>query len=221
MRSHFLASLTTAGLQLLAAGCSGEPPARPRVNGTTTIPVVTASAIAPASPEAPPRFDSTLSRVDVMRRLQREFDSVDHLAGGTSSREELVRRFLEALSAGDSSALRDLAVTKQEFAWIYYPTATMGLPPYDVRADLLWYLVERRGYHGFHQLLRQRGRQPLEYRSHRCAPEPTVEGSNQIWGPCSVSYRPKDGAPVRERLFGLIIERHGRFKFVSYSNPLD
>jgi hypothetical protein len=112
-------------------------------------------------------------------------------------------------------------MSKDEYAWIYYPTATMGRPPYDVRADLLWYMVERRGHHGLTEALDQRGGQPLEYVSHRCGARATIEGTNRIWGPCTVVVQPPGGPPRRERLFGLIIERQGRFKFVSYSNPLD
>ena len=67
--------------------------------------------------------------------------------------------------------------------------------------------------------LESRSGRPLDYVGYRCDSIPSHEGSNVVWGPCSVRYR-SGGRTREERLFGLIIEREGRFKFVSYANKL-
>jgi hypothetical protein len=43
------------------------------------------------------------------------------------------------------------------------------------------------------------------------------EGRNRRWTDCTVSVQTAAGVS-RERLFGAIIERDGRFKFLSYAN---
>ena len=47
------------------------------------------------------------------------------------------------------------------------------------------------------------------------------EGENTVYGPCVVRWRGKAGDTVAVRLFGQIVERGGRFKFLSYANKLD
>lgn len=52
-----------------------------------------------------------------------------------------------------------------------------------------------------------------------CEPAPSIEGENRLYQQCTVRYRlsPADSVE-RRRLFGSIIERDGRYKFVSYAN---
>lgn len=208
-------SFLMAGALVFAVGCQTKPDSPPVVTSATQH-----GAPAPGELGAP-AYDSTLTHHEVLLRFQEGIDSVGALSGGASDREGLVRRFVTSLAALDTASLRRMALTKAEYAWIYYPTATMGRPPFDVRADLLWYMVERRGHHGLVEALKQRGGRSLEYVSHRCGATPTVEGENRIWGPCTLMVQEPGGQPTRERLFGLIIERHGQFKFISYSNQLD
>ena len=46
------------------------------------------------------------------------------------------------------------------------------------------------------------------------------EGDNVVYAPCVVRLVIQSDT-VEQRLFGAIIERHGRFKFVSLANRLD
>ena len=64
------------------------------------------------------------------------------------------------------------------------------------------------------------GGRPASYLGHECDSRSSREGTNVVYGPCTV--RLAVGADtVKQRLFGLIIERDGRFKFVSFANSLD
>jgi hypothetical protein len=82
---------------------------------------------------------------------------------------------------------------------------------------LLWFLSMQESEKGIGRLLERRGGEPLGYVSHRCAPEPRLEGRNRLWDHCTVTLRGEGGTKA-ERLFGTIIEREGQFKFVSYGN---
>jgi len=49
---------------------------------------------------------------------------------------------------------------------------------------------------------------------------PQAEGANRLWHACRVRRTAEAGAALEQRLFGSIIERDGRYKFVSYANGL-
>lgn len=165
------------------------------------------AAAAPVTREQPPRQ----FRAGVL--------PVSRLEGGAPSRDSLVRSFVTALEEQDSAALGNLVMTKAEFAWLYYPTTPQALPPYELDAETLWMMIGLRSNRDIGLALHELGGRPLGYQSHRCADEPRLEGENRVWGFCSLERR-VDGISVTERLFGLIIERDGVFKFVSYANRL-
>lgn len=165
--------------------------------------------------------DSTIPRDEALRRFRDGVDSVAELTGGAASRDDLIRSFVKALETRDSAAFRSLTMTRQEYAWIYYPTTPQGLPPYDLAPGLLWFMLETRGRIGLQKALEQRGGQKLRMVRSACDGKPSVEGDNVILGPCSITRRQDRGDLITERLFGPIIERHGRFKFVNYANKLD
>jgi hypothetical protein len=163
--------------------------------------------------------DSIVPRDVALQRFQATARRVDALSGGAPSRDLLVHAFVRALETRDTAALRSLALDRNEFAYLYYPTAPQGLPPYDLTPELLWFMLQTGSDKGLGRALESRGGRPLPLRSYRCDSIPSREGANTVWGPCAVRYR-RAGKPVEERLFGLIIERGGTFKFVSYTNRL-
>lgn len=173
--------------------------------------------------ERPARVvDSTVPRDVALARFRRDLREVTTLSGGDTERERLVRRFITALERNDTTELRDLILTRAEFAWLYYPTAREANPPYDLAPDLMWFTHEGRSEQGIRVALETRGGRPLGYTGHRCAAEPRLEGENRLYGYCLVRRKdPASGAELEEQLFGLIVERGGIFKFVSYANQLD
>jgi hypothetical protein len=176
-----------------------------------------ASAAPPSRPAS--HVDTIVPRAEALRRFQATAHPADTLAGGERSRDALVRGFVRALETRDTVRLSGLALDRDEFAYLYYPTAPQGLPPYELSPDLFWFTLEQGSAKGLRRALDTRSGRPLGYVGYRCDSMPSHEGRNVVWGPCAVRYR-RGNRTEEERLFGLIIEREGRFKFVSYANKL-
>ena len=137
-----------------------------------------------------------------------------------ASRESLVRAFARTLERRDSTTLRQLVLSRAEFAYLYYPSAPQGLPPYDMNPDLMWFMLSIQGEKGMHRALNERGGQPLHVVGTRCNENPDTQGENTLWGPCVIRRIEAAGDTLDERLFGPIIEREGSYKFLTYANKL-
>lgn len=175
---------------------------------------------AEAKPEQSRVVDSVVPGDSALARFQRSLPQVDSLSGGASTLDGLVSRFVKALETGDSAALGSLVLSQAEFGWLYYPTNPEGLPPYNLTPELMWFMLEGRSSQGYQKLMRQRAQKPLRHVAHRCEGEPSRQGENTVRGPCLVLRLGENGDTVSERLFGQIVERGGRYKFVSYANKL-
>lgn len=165
--------------------------------------------------------DSAMSRAEALGRFQAAIPRVDTLASPFHSRDSLVAAFVAGVQQSDTAALRSMALSVNEFGWLYYPTTPQGLPPYSLNADLMWFLTYERSGIGLSRMLTLRGGQPLNYAGYECDEKASKEGPNTVWGPCRIKRRGSDGKITTERLFGLIIEREGRYKFVSFANDFD
>lgn len=163
--------------------------------------------------------DST--RQAELDRFRAGLPEVHELTGGADSREALVQDFLAAAEARDTTRLEALVLSRAEFAWLYYPTAQQALPPYDLDPETLWLLTSERGGRGLYKAMEALGGRSLPYVGHSCDPGTSREGKNTVHGPCLVRLVQAPGDTVATRLFGLVLERGGRWKFVSYSNKLD
>ncbi len=186
------------------------------------VTLMTGCGGAEAKPAAGSRVvDSIVPRDTAIARFQRAAPRVESFAGGAETRDALVGSFVTALERRDTATLRSLVLTPSEFGWLYYPTNPEGLPPYSLTPQLMWFMLEGNSSRGFSRLLLKRSGRPLGYASYRCEGDPSRQGTNVVWGPCLVLRRLESGDMVAERLFGLIVERDGRHKFVSYANRLD
>jgi hypothetical protein len=136
------------------------------------------------------------------------------LAGAPRSRAALVRSFVRALERKDTATLASLVIDAAEFAWFYYPFTVYTHPPYTQPPGMVWLVTEQNSRKGLGRLVRSLGGRPLDLRGYRCGrSEP--QDVNLLHLECGVLLG-RDPAPVR--LFGTILERQGRFKFVSYAN---
>jgi hypothetical protein len=162
-----------------------------------------------------------MPREEALRRFREKVPSVDSLADGTTSRDQLVAAYLRALAAADTAALLRLAVTRAEFAWLYYPTTAMGKPPYDLEPGLMWFLHTERSDEGLSTALQLYGGKPMTLVDYDCGPQASHEGENIVHGPCALRWRGANGDTVAVRLFNQILERDGRFKILSFGNRLD
>ena len=145
----------------------------------------------------------------------------DSLRDGAPTREALVSRFMAALSARDSAALAALHLNRAEFAYFYFPASRFSAPPYELPPSLVWQQMTAESNKGIGEALRLLGGNDIEYRGHECGAAPEPFGAGQTWGGCRVAWRVTTvGDTASAILFGSILERGGRFKFVSYTNEL-
>ncbi|HEX5632144.1 MAG TPA: hypothetical protein VFX50_02915 [Gemmatimonadales bacterium] len=193
------------GLAALVAACSSGERAPAR-----------ADSAAAAKPQV---VDSILPIEEHLRRFRKGLPEVAALEGGAASDTALVRDFLAAVAARDSSALSRLVLSRAEFAWLYYPAHLYARPPYELDPGTSWTLMQGNSAKGFVRILRDYGGKELRYVTHGCAPAGTVQAPVEEWNACEVAVR-VDGALVTKRMFGSIVRLDGRYKFVSYANDL-
>jgi hypothetical protein len=191
--------LATVGLCVIAA-CE-QPPKAPAVSQATHV-------------------DTVLPREVDLSRFRAELgDSIAELDSDFRSRDALVDAFVARLAARDTAGLLALALTKREFAWIYYPTNPIGLPPYDLGAGLMWFQLDGNSRKGLIHALDERGGRDLHVVGYACESTDT-EGENRVHNRCALRKLQAPGDTVPEVLFGGIIERRGRFKLIGFTNKL-
>ena len=187
---------------LVLLGCAAEPPGRA------------------ARAETPAYVDSVVPREVSLARFREGLAHPARLEGGAKSRDELVRRYVDALERQDTTALLGLTITRAEFAYLFYPTGPEASLPYDLEPGLYWFMLQENGRKGLLRALEDRGGRSLAYLGYRCDGTPSRQGGNTVWGPCLVRRWQAPGDTVEERLFGPILEREGTFKFLSLANKL-
>jgi hypothetical protein len=166
-------------------------------------------------------IDSILPVDEEIRRFQSTAgDRPAELLDGARSREELVARFVATLERGDTAALRDLVVTKAEFAYLVYPTSPNTRPPYRQPPDLVWLTRSASTDKAVRRLADRFGNKPLPASGFECTAPAEKQGDNTLWSGCTLTLVGPDGATSRLRLFGAMIGRHGRYKFLSLTNGL-
>lgn len=164
-------------------------------------------------------IDSILPIEEQLRRFRTGLpDTLRTFEVGASGKEELVRMFVRALETSDTATLVRLTVSRAEFAWLVYPDSPFSAPPYQQAPDLVWMRHTAASGVGLKRLLERLGGSGLGFQSWRCADAPITEGANHIWRDCAVRFQRAVGGQRTVRLFSSIVERHGRFKILSYAN---
>lgn len=197
---HARRILPAALLLLLGAGCR----AAPEPDG---------------APAAAVAVDSVLSPEEHLRRFREGLAPVAALGGGADSREALVERWVAALEANDADALVALHLTRAEFAYLYFPESPYAHPPVQTPPDFLWFQFRVNSEKGVNRAAARLGGAPLGYRALVCPEPPKPHGASVLHERCAVRRATPQGV-VEQRLFGTVLEREGRFKFVSYANEL-
>lgn len=167
-------------------------------------------------------IDSILPVAEEIRRFQATLDSrPTALTDGASSRSALVSRFVGALERNDRQALAQLVVTRAEFGTLIYPTSPNAAPPYRQSPQLVWLTRAASTEKASRRLLQRFGGKPFGYVGYTCDTKAIRQGENTVWSGCSVRFtEAATGDTNRLRLFGSIVERGGRFKFLSLTNGL-
>lgn len=187
---------------------------------------VTGGAVSCHSPEREAQeqsrhvVDSILPPEVTLQRFREGLPPAESLAGGSSSRDKLVRTFMTALAQRDTAALADMSISRAEFAYLYYPNTAQALSPYGLEPALMWQLLFEKSDRGIRRALQKYGGRRTRLLSYDCGNEASQEGENTIWGPCTVRFASPGGDTASVRFFSQIIGRDGHYKFLSYSNKL-
>jgi hypothetical protein len=177
----------------------------------------TLAAAQPPAREPATVVDSVIPMDEALRRFRVDLTEPGAMTSGAATRDGLVQGVVDALVANDTTAFERLTLDRAEWAWLYYPTSTTALPPYELPPGLAWFQLQERNRRGVLRALRELGGHELDYRGYTCDPEP-VEGPNRLWSHCAVTLSRDGGDPVTLRIFGAILERDGRFAVLSYTN---
>jgi hypothetical protein len=164
------------------------------------------------------KIDSILPMDELIRRFRSGVPEVQRLEGGETSRDRLAQRFMAALGRADSAAVRDLLLTKAEFAWLVFPDHLYAREPYALDPDIFWLQLTQETRKGSGRMLQRYGGQPLTYLGLEGCRRDTLQirsGPDTIWSGCKVHYRVRDSVLTR-MLFGSMVQRDGRFKLLSY-----
>ncbi len=164
--------------------------------------------------------DSILPVEEEVRRFRAAIGGValTRFADASDSRNALVARLAAAIAANDDRALQRTRVTAREFIDLVYPESPYTKAPFRQAPGLVWTLIEEPSNSGRRRLLSNLGGRPLAITRLSCGAKPETQGRNRLWNGCTVRYTSGGDAPRDGRLFGAIIERDGRFKFMSLSN---
>jgi len=166
-------------------------------------------------------IDSILPIEEELRRFRATLaQSPRALSGGASDRGTLASRFIAALARDDSTALAAMRLSRAEFAYLVYPESPYTRAPFRSGPGLVWRQIAAASDKGLIRLRRRLGGRPLELRGLTCDRAVEVEGRNRLWAGCRVRIAAGSRPPLDARLFGTIIARDGRFKFVSYANEM-
>lgn len=172
------------------------------------------------SAEGPPPavavVDSALAPEEHLRRFREGLDPVRALDSVASSRDALVEAWADALERQDTARLVSLHLTRAEFAYLYFPESPYAAPPARTPPEFLWFQFRENSEKGLNRAVRRLGGRPVEIEALTCAP-PRRHGRSLLHEACRVRRRTAEGV-MEQRLFGTILERDGRFKFVSYAN---
>jgi hypothetical protein len=198
-------------LLLSAAACESHerPPTR--------LATVAASSRLTGARNEPAVVDSSLPLEEALRRFRVGLSVVKRLSGGAPTRDALVRRFVRAVEQRDTAAVRAMVLSRAEFAYLYYPDSPFTREPHEQMAGLVWFFTQANSSKGITRAFNRLGGQSLAYRGHQCNVRPKRQGPNRLWENCVVRLG-QGNTDAELRLFGSIIERDGRLKFVSYAN---
>jgi hypothetical protein len=212
LQSH--RQLTAALLLLAAVVACARRDAQASTDGTAR-----ARAVQDSVNRAQPGYivDSIFSADEETRRFNEGVARPAGLTGGAPSPRELVRRFAGALEQSDTAALRSLLVTRVEFGHFVFPESPYVRPPYKTKPLVIWTQLASESQRGLARLLERAAGDTVRISQLRCEKAPERQGSNRYWRDCTVLLSDPASRTRRMRLFGPILERDGRAKFLSYA----
>lgn len=139
------------------------------------------------------------------------------LVAAAASPEELVRRFLAALSENDIENVRLLAVTEDEFKTLIYPELPAADPGRNTSAEFVWSMLHTRSESSLHSIMSSVGGRHLWFEEIRFTGETSQYRSYKVHRESLLVLRDEAGDPQTVRLFGSVLELNGQFKIFSFN----
>jgi len=162
--------------------------------------------------------DSVLPMEEQVRRFRAGLSKPpDGLENGATSRDALVRAFIQSLEKADTAALIRLTISRAEFAYHVFPESPFASGPFEQAPGIVWMRHAASSATGLRRLLERSSGQSLAFKSWSCGGDAVDEGANRIWKDCVVHLSSATESRSLQ-LFSGIIERAGRFKILSYAN---
>lgn len=131
----------------------------------------------------------------------------------------MVERLARAVATNDTADLSAMVLDRAEFAWLFYESSAMSRPPYEAPPSLLWGQIRTSSDEGIRKLLGRLGGRSISVSALQCG-DAEQEGANRLFARCTVRFAANGVMPLEGNLFGTIIERDGRFKFVGLGNRI-
>lgn len=203
------AAALVAGIVLAAGACRGT---EPRAAEAAPSPIAEGWTQRPGL-----HVDSILPMEVQLARFRHGLPVATALNNGARSADDLVRQFLTAVVKADTAVLAGLTLSRSEYAWLYFPTSLYAAAPYELPPDVAWTLSRAASEKGAGRVIRRLSGARLHFHGYRCGQEAS-EGPNRFWRQCTVDFEHPAEGRVSRRLFGSIMERDGRYKFLSYAN---
>jgi hypothetical protein len=170
------------------------------------------------SPQPQGEGGAPVSLDSALKLFRRDLEPLSELEHADTSLEASVARLFRSVEHHDTSTLRDIVMSRREFAYLYYPTSAYSRPPMKQEPGLVWFLHLQHSEKGVTRLVNRYGGTSLVWRNH-CAAPPKAEGDNRLWFDCVQRIIESGGRDTTVvRLFGGVYERNGRFKIFSFSN---
>ena len=162
-------------------------------------------------------IDSILPPEQALRRFRAGLDTPKVL-DGLRTRDELINRFMDAVRRGDRSGLQRLAIARAEFAFLIYPELAISRPPYRQPPEIAWLLLEASNG-GAIEKLATKAALRFKLIRYECSRAAEAQGVLRLYSGCTVRVQ-EDGVERGVRLFGRIVERDGRWKFLGLEGDL-
>ena len=164
--------------------------------------------------------DTLYTAEESLRRFRAPLTRVESLSPSFTTKEDVARAFVSAVTAQDVRGLALTLLSPAEFAWLYYPENPISQPPYELPAGIAWFELHGSSLSGARRALSAYGGRHVTFRELECPAPAVVQGANRLWNRCTVTLVFQNGRTETARMFGSILERAGKYKLVTAANDL-
>jgi hypothetical protein len=138
------------------------------------------------------------------------------LAGSRTSVERLFTDFLDALEKGDEEAIRQLALTKEQFSQFIWPELPASAPHTNLNVDFVWNQMHMHSLADLSgTLFRNKGKK-YDLVGYRFVDEMEDYRQYKVHRDARLKVVDEDGEELELNLFGSVLEMDDEFKIFSF-----